>query len=675
MWSSVQMRTKIVTGLAILATTLLAVGLIGVQGISRLGDDLQYIVGPAWSTADGAMETTIQIEAQMILVDRILDSRDGTQYLAAVNEARTAAREALERVANAGIIPEQQVRPVTELYQRYGAAREKLLADHQTFTSVRQKYEANTEKFVRLGRLVEEIGDGAVEEIERDPEAPFSWNQGLKDRWTAADGGMESNIGMLWQLYYLEQLLAGGDSARLEGELAKAVQFQEEAASGMFATGRFNESAGADFANQTYAQAYEGLLSSQKQLMADLISAYKAFQASREGYQATANALRQSLVEIEKSGDQAVEGKTSEIEVVQSRAESLMEISLGVGLVLAAALAFLLVKEIVGAIRLLQRRVDDIAKGEGDLTKRLNLARQDEFGRLASSLDDFIGKIHRLVQEVAESSGHIATATQGLSSSVQRTSEGVENQRMQTDQMATAVNEMDATAREVAANVEEASQRAGEANRETAAVQSVVRQTAETVTRLAGQITESAQVIGSLNNSVNNINSVLAVIQGIAEQTNLLALNAAIEAARAGEQGRGFAVVADEVRSLAAKTQGSTEEIRSMIERLKAEANRAVSVMTASRAVSDETTEHASNAEQTLSRISELIQSLSDMNRQIAAAAEEQSATTSSVNESITEVQRIAQSTSERMVATLGTANELSAIGATLKSQVSQFRV
>ena len=172
----------------------------------------------------------------------------------------------------------------------------------------------------------------------------------------------------------------------------------------------------------------------------------------------------------------------------------------------------------------------------GDLTKRLNLARQDEFGRLASSLDDFIGKIHRLVQEVAESSGHIATTTQGLSSSVQRTSEGVENQRMQTDQMATAVNEMDATAREVAANVEEASQRAGETNRETAAVQSVVRQTAETVTRLAGQITESAQVIGSLNNSVNNINSVLAVIQGIAEQTNLLALNAAVETARAGEQ-------------------------------------------------------------------------------------------------------------------------------------------
>ena len=110
MWSSVQMRTKIVTGLAILATTLLAVGLIGGAGHFPAGDDPQYIVGPAWSTADGAMETTIQIEAQMILVDRILDSRDGTQYLAAVNEARTAAREALERVANAGIIPEQQVR-------------------------------------------------------------------------------------------------------------------------------------------------------------------------------------------------------------------------------------------------------------------------------------------------------------------------------------------------------------------------------------------------------------------------------------------------------------------------------------------------------------------------------------------------------------------------------------
>jgi methyl-accepting chemotaxis protein len=234
---------------------------------------------------------------------------------------------------------------------------------------------------------------------------------------------------------------------------------------------------------------------------------------------------------------------------------------------------------------------------------------------------------------------------------------------------------MDATSRDVAQNVEIASQRAADADKEVDQVQDVIVRTSQTVGRLSDQITESATVIGSLNESVGNINSVLGVIQGIAEQTNLLALNAAIEAARAGEQGRGFAVVADEVRNLAAKTQGSTEEIRAMIEGLKSNASKAVSVMNASRSISDETIDQARQAEQTLARIGELIRSLSEMNHQIAAAAEEQSATTGSVNESIVEIQQIAENTSRQMAETRSTSQSLAAVGAELQRQVGHYRV
>lgn len=669
------MRNKLIGGFAALGLLLLIMGAVGLRGIGNLSQNLLYIVGPAWSTADGAMETSIKIEAQMLTVSHLLRGLGDDSTSSDLREAQSDAEAALKRLIEAKLVPDLEIKSLVSLYDNYKAVQGELIEKYQAYRSLRSEFDANTEKFVLLGQYIEEIGDGAVEEIEANPFAPRTWTDDLQPRWKAADGGMESNIGLLWQLYYLERLLAGGDPAILEGQIQDALKFQMAAADGMFSTRRFNETAGPAYDNKTYVEAYTALFAKHQQLIQSLIADFKSYQLTLTRYESIAGTLLRTLVTVETHGDAAVETKGDEVQEVQASSETLMKGAMALGLLVAIGFAIFMVNDLVGALRLFQSRVDDIARGEGDLTKRLGLKRKDEFGGLSASLDTFIDKIHQLVKGVSASSGQIHDATAGVNQSVRQTSQDVENQRRQTDQMAHAIGTLDVTAGQVAGNIEQASSKAGEADQETQQVLGVVRNTSKTVDRLAGQISESAAVIGSLNESVGRINSVLGVIQGIAEQTNLLALNAAIEAARAGEQGRGFAVVADEVRTLAAKTQGSTEEIRLMIEDLKSGATRAVDVMTKSRSISDETAEQARQAEHTLAHISGLIRSLSEMNHQIASAAENQSETTSELRGSIEEIQNIAESTSQRMRQTLDTASDLGRVGNQLQAQVGQFKV
>ncbi|MBK8973544.1 MAG: methyl-accepting chemotaxis protein [Hahellaceae bacterium] len=669
------MRIKLIGGFSILGVILLLTGLVGLRGISNLSQDLHFIIGPAWSTADGSMETSIEIEAQMIIVSHLLRGERDEKESADLARAKQRADEALARLTGADLLPEADVKSLMAQYANYQTAQTDLIAKHHAFQTVRSEFDINTEKFVLLGQAMEVIGDAAVEEIENSPLEPRTWAGGLEQRWKAADGGMESNIGLLWQLYYLERLLSGGDADMLERKIQESSAFQKDATNEMFSTGRFTATAGEAHGNLSFQEAYTSLFERHQMLMGTLISEYKAFHFALVHYESVAASLLKRLVEVEENGDAAVEQKAGSILQTQAVSGDLMVSAMVLGLLAAVGLAVYMTRDVVGALHLFQSRVDDIAQGEGDLTKRLRMSRKDEFGRLARSLDGFIDRIHHLVKDVAESSARIQTASTQVTQSVRQTSVDVESQRRQTDQMAFAIGTLDVAAGQVAGNIERASSQAGEADQETRRVLDVVKNTSQTVDRLAGQITESASVIGTLNESVGRINSVLGVIQGIAEQTNLLALNAAIEAARAGEQGRGFAVVADEVRGLAAKTQGSTEEIRLMIEDLKSGATRAVEVMTASRSISDDTANQARQAEQTLSHISGLIRALNQMNQQIATAAESQSDTTGGLRGSIAEILAIAESTSQRMQTTLDTSSGLEQVGDQLQRQVGQFRV
>ncbi|HAS6254821.1 TPA: methyl-accepting chemotaxis protein [Vibrio vulnificus] len=290
--------------------------------------------------------------------------------------------------------------------------------------------------------------------------------------------------------------------------------------------------------------------------------------------------------------------------------------------------------------------VRDIAEGEGDLSRRIDISSHDELGELAHSFNQFTSRIHNTIGEVVVATQSVRSDMHLILQSTQQISQFSHGQQQESHTVAAAVNEMQATSQSVSDSAGEAAHSSSLASEQVEQAQRTVQQTVESIEHLSDEIESATQVIHRLDSQVSNIASVLDVIRGIADQTNLLALNAAIEAARAGEQGRGFAVVADEVRSLASRTSDSTGEIQAMIERLQQGAQEAVVVMSRSVSSREETLHRASNATDSLGQIGASIVHMNDMNSQIASAATQQSAVSADIN---LNVQNIADS-SKQMV-------------------------
>ncbi|MCI0995890.1 methyl-accepting chemotaxis protein [Pseudomonas corrugata] len=319
--------------------------------------------------------------------------------------------------------------------------------------------------------------------------------------------------------------------------------------------------------------------------------------------------------------------------------------------------------------------LDDIAQGEGDLTRRLVSDRADELGAIARGFNTFLSKLQGMITQVVTSVQSVSDSSEHTADIAIRTNQGVHKQMSEIDQVATAVHEMTATAQDVARNATQAAQAASHADQAASQGMQIVRDTSTSIGALAVEIGKAVGVVQTLAKDSENINAILTAIRGIAEQTNLLALNAAIEAARAGEQGRGFAVVADEVRNLAQKTQQATEEIQSMIQQLQQGTRDVVRVMEDSQHRTDESVQHAAKAAQALETITQAVSVINDMNTQIASAAEEQSAVADDINRNVINIGQVANEVA-------GGADESSAASAGLtklaeqqRRLINQFRV
>jgi len=339
------------------------------------------------------------------------------------------------------------------------------------------------------------------------------------------------------------------------------------------------------------------------------------------------------------------------------------------------ALLGMLIRILIQPLHVMTRAMEDIADGEGDLTKRLTIVNNDEFGVLGTAFNRFVERIHGSIREVSSATGQVNEVALRVVAASNSSMYNSDQQASRTSSVAAAINQLGAAAQEIARNAAQASNQASDARGLAEDGQQVVDRSIKAMNQLSSMLSASSSNIESLNSKTVNIGQILEVITSISQQTNLLALNAAIEAARAGEAGRGFAVVADEVRNLAHRTQESAQQVQTMIEELQVGARESVSTMSDSQRHSQDSVEIANLAGERLNSVTQRIGEIDGMNQSVATATEEQTAVVESINVDITEINTLNQEGVENLQATLRACSDLEQQASRLKQLVGSFRI
>ncbi|MCJ7959684.1 MULTISPECIES: methyl-accepting chemotaxis protein [unclassified Pseudomonas] len=346
-----------------------------------------------------------------------------------------------------------------------------------------------------------------------------------------------------------------------------------------------------------------------------------------------------------------------------------------IAVVIIIALLGMLIRVLLQPLHVMTRAMQDIADGEGDLTRRLTIQNNDEFGTLGIAFNRFVERIHTSIREVSSATEQVNEVALRVVSASNSSMVNSDEQANRTNSVAAAINELGAAAQEIARNAAQASSQASDARHLAEDGQQVVDRNIKAMTQLSAMISASSSNIEALNSKTVNIGQILEVITSISQQTNLLALNAAIEAARAGEAGRGFAVVADEVRNLAHRTQESAQQVQKMIEELQVGARDSVSTMSESQRHSQDSVEIANLAGERLNSVTQRIGEIDGMNQSVATATEEQTSVVESINMDITEINTLNQEGVENLQSTLRACTDLEQQAARLKQLVGSFRI
>jgi len=430
---------------------------------------------------------------------------------------------------------------------------------------------------------------------------------------------------------------------------------------------------------KTFLAALESWSSNSQNMVRNRASGSMSIDEASELSQGRLDSEFESIRNIlDKLGEEISKDSLLLAEEVRETSDSAQFVTMVLTIAVLAIMGFIAVffpRLILTQLERMQETLNSILSGHGDLTARLPVAGNDELGVLGKSFNSLLMSLQELVAGVVETANHVEKSADDLNKAAAENSQSIETQAHSLNSVATAVNEMGAAIHEVSGNTQNVSSEANNATENANDVTNTFNNAMSEIGALATNVESSAEVIGKLEEEAQGIVSVLDVIKGIAEQTNLLALNAAIEAARAGEQGRGFAVVADEVRSLASRTQESTEHINEMIARLQAGVNESVRSMMEGKEKASTTVNLASEAEEAIGQITGYLSSISGHIIQVASAVEEQTAVVEEINKNVTSVNDLSQAGTERAKFVSTSTAELHDYALQLKQQMSRFKI
>lgn len=671
-----RISTKIIGAFACLFGVVVTIGVVGLVSGNRLIAAIEYLGGPAWDTADGAMEGTIHIRTQMYHASRILSGQGDESDRSGLRAAGSEANAAFTRMVQAGLVDPGTITRYRAAQQAYDQTLVAAMDAKLRMDEAQARFDAHAEHFVALGEVLERVGDAAVEELESAPDAPITWEGGLADLWAAADGGMESSIGFLSQLYYLARILGGADDQANRTGLAESIEMHRSAMDEMLETGRFDipcpdPALGSGRLSDLYRQAF----SRHGELLDQYLKAHGVLRSAAVAYEQSSDRLAQIIESVEEEADAAVEGHQESIAATMALARSVMIGALVIGALFALTAGLLTVRGVVGPISSLTRRMQEIADGDGDLTVGVDESGRDEFAELGRCFNRFVSRIREVIREVAGASEDVAAAATQTTASTQAIAAGVDQQRARLGEVTAMMQEMTDTVSDIATRATRAAASSEQSGRAATDGGRTVEQTVTSMRSIRNSVESGANAIRELSVCADQIGTIIAMINDIADQTNLLALNAAIEAARAGEHGRGFAVVADEVRKLAERTTSSTEEVTRSIRQIQAKTADAVSEIDAGMRAVEGGVELATSAGESLRVIVGSAGDVAGMIGGIAAAAEEQNASVHGMTENILAVAESFNEVGEQSGQSAQAMDALSRRAEQLRALVARFKV